>query len=276
MTNWTPTTIKRRIPTDISSSTRPTHVVTDQGNAYIKWPSQLRNSQGATALASELIGTGLAEWFGLPTFEYAVMQACEADAFPDSDDENLVPVFLTKEVEGDTWKGTAKELNQVENKADISRLVVFDTFACNSDRHLIFDNRGQQREHRNDGNVFLSQDAAPKMLRLRVYDHTHCHYAVIDASGIPAYQSKIEDPAIYGLFPEFRNFLDRDVVKEAAAKLLKLDLPTITNIVDAVPDEWIRHPESKDRWKSFIRDRARFVSNHIESKIFPQGEFSYE
>ncbi|ELP33811.1 hypothetical protein RBSWK_01947 [Rhodopirellula baltica SWK14] len=146
--------------------------MTDQGNAYVKWPSQLRNSQGATALASELIGTGLAEWFGLPTFEYAVMQACEADAFPDSDDENLVPVFLTKEVEGDTWKGTAKELNQVENKADISRLVVFDTFACNSDRHLIFDNRGQKREHRNDGNVFLSQDAAPKMLRLRVYDHT--------------------------------------------------------------------------------------------------------
>lgn len=270
MNAWNPTVINRRIPKEIVSSTQPTHVVTDQGNAYVKWPNNL---QGPAALSSELLGTKLADWFGLPTFEYSVMSACPADAFADSGDERQVPVFLTKEVEGDTWRGTTKELELLENPEDLSRLVVFDSFVCNSDRYLLMEKNGQKLEHRNDGNVFLSHDAAPKKLRLRVYDHTHCYFAVIDATNrVPT--EKLEDPAVYGLFPEFKGFLDREVIKEAAAKLLELDSELIQSIVDSVPDEWIINSDSRDRWKEFISGRAEFVNKTIERKIFPQGELN--
>jgi len=105
---WQPLKVLRRIPTVIPSSTSPYHIVTDAGNAFLKMPN---NPQGPAAIVSEFIGTQLAAWFGLSTFEYCMMQVCEADLNVDRQDQtDLVMAFVTHEDDGDTWKGSAKEL----------------------------------------------------------------------------------------------------------------------------------------------------------------------
>ncbi len=248
-------------------------MATDEGNAYVKWPDNL---QGPPALSSELIGTGLAQWFGLETFPYCVFDAIPVDAFPDSHDETPTPVFATQEVHGEPWNGDDGLLTKVENLDDISWLVVFDTFACNYDRHRPCVIAGQPSAHLNERNVFLSENAAEGRFRFRVYDHTLCEFALMDASDGDQWRGKIKDPTVYGLFPQFRPYLAREQVAAAAAKLATLDAGTIDAIVDAVPTQWIQQTDTPIHWKEFIEKRAAYVADTIESKLFPQFEIPYE
>jgi hypothetical protein len=271
--HWTPTIIRRRISTDIASSTTPTYVTTDAGNAYVKWPD---NSQGPSALASELIGTKLAEWLGLETFRYHVFEAAPADAFPESTDETPVHVFATEEVHGEPWDQTDGLLSRIANPEDISWLVVLDTLMCNVDRFSVRERLGAVQAHSNPKNVFLSENADAGRFRLRVYDHTHCYFAVMDAPGGPDWRTKIQDPEIYGLFPEFKPYLVREEVRNACKKLATLDRETVQSIVDSVPREWIMQADSPINWVEFILERARFVSQTLELKLFPQRLIDYE
>src|SRR5207244_3821961 len=68
-TGWRPTRVER-IGLSLDTSMGTTRVVTDAGPAYLK---AMGNRQGPHALASELIASRLARWFGLPTFEWAVI-----------------------------------------------------------------------------------------------------------------------------------------------------------------------------------------------------------
>ena len=129
---WQPREVLRTIPTLVPTSTKPFHVVTDEGNGFLKMPDNL---QGPSALVSELIGTRLAEWFGLEVFHHAVIAVSMADLDPDSSQSEPVPAFITLEEDGAPWEGSAQELRKVENVADFSRIVVFDTWVGNFDRH---------------------------------------------------------------------------------------------------------------------------------------------
>ena len=129
---WQPREVLRTIPTLVPTSTKPFHVVTDEGNGFLKMPD---NPQGPSALVSELIGTRLAEWFGLEVFHHAVIAVSMADLDPDSSQSEPVPAFITLEEDGAPWEGSAQELRKVENVADFSRIVVFDTWVGNFDRH---------------------------------------------------------------------------------------------------------------------------------------------
>jgi hypothetical protein len=91
---WQPTCILRKVPQVIPSSTTPSLVVTDAGNGYIKMPN---NPQGSSALVSDLVGTMLADWFALPTFKYALVNAAPADLDPESKEETEVPAFITSQ-----------------------------------------------------------------------------------------------------------------------------------------------------------------------------------
>ena len=262
---WQPLKVLRRIPTVIPSSTSPYHIVTDAGNAFLKMPN---NPQGPAAIVSEFIGTQLAAWFGLSTFEYCMMQVCEADLNVDRQDQtDLVMAFVTHEDDGDTRKGSAKELQLVENVADFSRLVVFDTWVGNWDRHSIRIRAGEVREHRNDGNVFLSNDAAPGKLKLKGYDHTHCHFAVIASNPDVNLEGKITDDAIYGRFPEFLPFLKRSDIQASLVRLAQMDTSTAQQIVQTVPSEWMDNAGIQGKLVEFIKSRSEFLCNQIEGKL---------
>ncbi|MBI1311304.1 hypothetical protein GC176_08350 [bacterium] len=268
-----PTQVLRTLPTEIPSSTKPLHVVTDAGNGYLKL---VGNPQGKPALVSELVSIQLAEWLGLPVFSYAVMDVAEADVDPHSNDVALNPAFITREEPGDPWEGTPQELVKVENVDDLSRLVVLDTWIGNVDRYVVNERRGEQVPHRNDRNLFLSGDASPGKFRAMAYDHTHCHLALIAASPSGDLDGKIEDERIFGLFPEFAKLLDRDAVRATAQRLGELDSVTIEQIVQSVPDEWIVDPAIRERLAEFIERRSDFVSRQIERKLFPQGELFHD
>lgn len=268
-----PTQVLRTLPTVIPSSTNPLHVVTDAGNGYLKLAA---NSQTAAALVSELVGTRLADWLGLPVFAYAVMDVAEADVNPDSDDVKLHPAFITREEPGNPWQGSQKELVKVENIEDLSRLIVLDTWIGNFDRHSVRERTGEQVEHRNDANLFLSDDASKGKFRAKAYDHTHCQLAILVASPSGDLDSKIEDGRVFGLFPEFVALLDRDAVRATAQRLSELDSVTVKQIVESVPDEWIVDAAIRERLAEFIERRSDFVSRQIERKLFPQGEFFHD
>jgi len=269
--DWQPTCILRKVPQDIPSSTAPSLVVTDAGNGYIKMPA---NPQGPAALVSELVGTMLADWFELPTFKYSLINAAPADLDPETTDESEVPAFITMQEPGEPWKGTAKELKRLSNPEIISRLIVFDTWVGNFDRYSLRLKHGELRPHRNDGNVFLSHQTDPKRMKIMAYDHTHCHFALISASPGTEIQGKIEDRAVYGNFPEFSKLIKRDLVREAAIKLLEFTDEEIQRVVETIPDEWLTDPTTRSRIAEFVNGRALFVGDSIERKLFPQGELN--
>ena len=268
---WQPTCILRKVPQVIPSSTTPSLVVTDAGNGYIKMPA---NPQGPAALVSELVGTMLADWIGLPTFKYALVNASPADLEPVFMDDTDVPAFITMQELGEPWKGTAKELKRLSNPEAISWLVVFDTWVGNVDRYSVRMLHGEQHPHRNDGNVYLSYQTEPKKLKIMAYDHTHCHFALISASPQTEIQGKIDDPAVYGNFPEFSKLIKREIVREAASKLLEFTDAESWRVVETIPDEWLTDPSTRSRLAKFITGRALYVADSIERRLFPQGKLN--
>jgi hypothetical protein len=130
---WNPTTIKRFVKA-FPTSACTVLVETDLGKGYLK---ALGNSEGPYILACERIGTQLAAWLGLPTFDFATIEVTDIDEIPfhNGSKAQVGPAFITRAESGDSWSGDEKQLNRLFNPQDISRLVVFDTWTLNCDRH---------------------------------------------------------------------------------------------------------------------------------------------
>ncbi len=110
-------------------------IVTDVGPAYIK---AMGNRQGPHPLACELVGTQLAAWFGLPTFDFAIIRIdADVDEIPFFRGGRAAsgPAYVTRAVDGHPWGGEAAELSTLITPQDVGRLVVFDTWIRNCDRH---------------------------------------------------------------------------------------------------------------------------------------------
>lgn len=199
MGRWNPQFIIRQIDRR-QSSTEAVIVETDLGPGVLK---VIGNPAGTHCLASEFVGTQLAEWLGLSTLDYGLVNVDEQ-----IDDIRLYSgskaksgsAFVSKWEMGDTWDGSKKQLGKLVNPEDISRMVVFDTWVINRDR--------KSRLMRVTDNVFLSvSESAKGKLRLVAIDHTHC-FADCDP-GQPFDLNRIAIPgdlATYGLFAEFRGF----------------------------------------------------------------------
>jgi hypothetical protein len=71
--NWQPKVIRAYVDT-VPSSTNVAIVETDAGKGYLK---AMGNPEGEHALACELVGTQLAHWFGLRTFDFALIAVNE-------------------------------------------------------------------------------------------------------------------------------------------------------------------------------------------------------
>ena len=266
---WQPTYVKRVISADIPTSTSPIFVDTDAGRGYVKMPT---SSAGPHALVSEWVGTKLAEWFGLPVFDYAVVPVAPIDLDSQSNIEDPVLAFITREESGNPWEGDTKVLKEVENVRDFSWIIVFDTWVGNIDRHSWGLGQNQEKEWRNERNVFLSEDASEGKFKLKAYDHTHCQLSQIVVSPTVNLEAKIEDRRVYGCFAEFKPFLLRDEVSNASRKLREMNDEIARDIVTSVPNEWIKDDMAQDRLTEFIKRRSQIVSNYIEATLFPQGE----
>jgi hypothetical protein len=75
---------------------------------------------------------------GLPTFEFALMPIdADLDEIPFHRGGMAASgtAFVTRATAGHTWGGTTEELDNLVNPGIIFRLVIFDTWTLNCDRH---------------------------------------------------------------------------------------------------------------------------------------------
>ena len=271
--SWKPTTIRRFVKA-FDTSACAALVETDTGPGYLK---ALGGPEGQHTLACEWVGTGLAKWFGLPTFDFAIVEVMEEDEIPfhKGGKAQPGPAFITRRESGESWSGEAKQLQRLINPEDISRLVVFDTWTLNCDRHSWPETgiTGKARVNRN--NVFLSEEGPAGQFVLKAIDHTHCFTCGRELSQKLRNVDKIKDRRVFGLFPEFKGYLDRAQVCQAAKDLRRLDRTQVVLMTQSIPKEWDVTRAAMDALVDLIVDRAVYVAETIEERLWPQREFDF-
>ena len=266
--NWHPREILRFVRS-IPSSTGVAVVITDAGEGFLK---TIGNPEGEHALACEWVATHLAAWLGLPTFDFSLIEVTDADEIPlpNGDMAKPGPAFITRSEKGEPWSGKSRELKRLTNTSDISRLVVFDTWIRNRDRYCPAPNGPCNRD-----NVFLSAEAPPGKLLLRAMDHTHCFAPGGELTPRISHIDQIQDRMLYGLFPEFRQFLERAVVAGTTDALCDIPRKEVEGIVQSIPLEWQVNDRAKVALVDFVTGRAVYVAERIMDWIWPQGEFEF-
>lgn len=251
MNNWKPTEFER-FESSFSTSTRTARIVTDAGKAYIK---ALGNPEGPHVLAFEWIAANLARWFGLRTFDFAVIVLKDEDEIFLGDDCRALPgpAFVTKAERGRSWNGSAAELENVQNTEDITRLIVFDNWIRNRDRYF------PPRE--NYDNVFLSTEHTDDdFCELIAMDHTHC---MSESNFLSAKISNIDyvkDDRLYCGFPAFMTFFDENVLQNTLSRLSQVNGEMVGAVVNSIPDEWEVEDRAAEALTDFLCQRAVFLS----------------
>mgnify|MGYP000197529500 CR=1 FL=1 len=271
---WQPSQIRILLKEAINSSTSPFVVLTDCGEGHLK---ALGNPEGPHSLAREWIGTRLADYLGLPTFDYAIVNVSELFEayFYNGEKIQEGPAFISRTESGSSWVGGESILQKAINTSDISRLILFDTWIRNRDR-FFQDNSDPPR--RNFGNVFFSREAPPGKFLLKAIDHTHILTSQSELHIRDLGISDARDCRIYGLFPEFRSYLNKEVVKEFSQKLANIERKYIQLIMREIPPQWEVSTELREHVCSFLLNRAAFLSNddYIFNRLFPQKEFNFD
>jgi len=237
-------------------------VETDAGRAYIKAKG---NPGGPHVLACEYVGTRLATLLDLPTFDYALIQVDEIDELPFANGKDFAEpgsAFATRSETGSTWGQDKRLLGRLANVDDVSRLVVFDTWVRNPDRY------GPNGSRVNLDNVFFSSETSGFEVELRIMDLTHCFTNGHDLTARVKQIGIVKDEAIYGLFPDFKPLLDREVVCATCDQLANLNADDVGEIVDSIPKDWSVRKPARDALQEFILRRAEYVAETIEECLF--------
>lgn len=256
---WNPTLIYHP-DRPFRTATDTVRVTTDAGPGYLK---ALGNHGGPHLLAADWVATRLAQWMGLPTFEIAVINVTEEDEieFATGAHAQPGPAFIAREVNGTTWGGSAEELENVVNPEDIARLVLFDTWTRNCDRHPPEENKKP-----NLNNVFFAyDDAHPGQFRIIAMDHTHCFCCGRDLDNRLSHIDLVQDDKIFGLFPEFKPFVQSHwaSLEADAAKLPTIDRVWLETVVNELPDAWEVTAAGKMALVNQVCNRARYVADNI-------------
>jgi hypothetical protein len=261
--HWRPTRLLE-VARSADTSTGATEVTTDAGRAYLK---PLGNRQGPHVLATDWVGTHLAKWFGLSTFDIAILRVEERAVFelPRGAIAQAGPAFVARAETGDAWAGGANELTALVNPEDISRLVVFDTWTLNCDRHY-FDPAIRKPNH---ANVFLGTDGVEQgKSRLIAMDHGLCFiHSGQELTAKLAHIDKVKDDHVYGLFPAFRDRIRADIIMNCAARLRQVDAATVDAMIATVPREWDVPDQARQAWSELICRRAAFTADNVERWI---------
>lgn len=258
-TNWKPTRLME-VARSVDTSTGATRVSTDVGRAYIK---PMGNRQGPHVLATDWVGTHLAKWFGLSTFEIAILTLDADDRFPLPRGYTAQPgpAFAARAMAGDPWGKSGLQLDVLVNPEDVTRMVVFDTWTLNCDRH----HHDLTVRRPNYDNVYLSSEGVePDKRRLIAMDHGLCFIrSGEDLTSRLTHIDKVRDEHVYGLFPEFREKLREDIVDVCAARLKEMDIATARAMIATVPTEWEVSKEAREAWAELIYRRAGFVADNV-------------
>lgn len=264
---WRPRTVTRIVQA-LGTATGTVRVETDSGEGFLK---ALGNPEGPHALACEYVGSMLADWLGLSTFDFSLIELTEGDEIPFLKGGCAAPgpAFISRtEQTGFPWGGTAEELQTVRNRNEISGLVVLDTWILNCDRYA------PQGRRVNRDNVFLVQyPGRTKEVQLKAMDFTHAFTCGREINRRMSFIDVLRDESIYGLFPEFKGFLDREHVRSFSARLGGFSRIVAQEFIAAVPDAWEVNQDGRSAWASMISERATFVSETIEARLWPQMEF---
>jgi len=260
-TNWNPTRVTE-IGESADTSTGVVEVVTDAGRAYLK---PIGNRQGPHVLATDWVGTHLAKWFGLSTFDIAIIVVKEGFELRRGAMARPGPAFAARAESGDAWGGGPNQLASTVNPQDITRLVVFDTWTLNCDRH---DGKPGGRRP-NYGNVYLGTERVEAgKSRLIAMDHGLCFIrSGEDLTARLNQIDKVQEGHIHGLFPAFRNMLQNPIITACAARLREMDATTAAAMIETVPREWEVPPEARSAWAELIYRRAVFVADNIREWI---------
>jgi hypothetical protein len=267
---WQPTTILR-FEGAVASSSGVLRVVTDQGKGYLK---ALGNPAGPQVLAREWVGTNLAKRFGLSTFDFAIVQVTDADELPFAKGglAQPGPAFIARAEEGAPWGGSEAELKKLVNPHDLARLVVFDTWIRNRDRHPPTGSAWRPALR----NVFLSVESAPEgQLRLKAMDHTHAFTWAGSLTAKLADIGEVQDERVYGRFERFEPWVDRDRVKRILEDLRVVEREEIVQIVQGVPAAWEVSPAARDAWVSLVFRRAGWLADHLPHLLWAQQEMNF-
>jgi len=249
----------------IGTSTGPAEIITDAGRCYLK---ALGNKEGPHALAADWIGTTSADWFGLRTFAVAKLVVSTEDEIELGHKRKALPgtAIASRAERGSPWNGSVEELMAATNAADVSRIVVLDTWLLNCDRHPA-DPAARKPNH---DNVFLSAEGAPKgRFLLTAMDHTHCFSCGRDLGPRLSQIDNVKDARIYGRFPEFEEFLDRELVQTAAEELGTISRSFVEETVNDIADDWEVSSAGRAALIELIFGRADFVSGTIVQTMFP-------
>lgn len=272
---WPPTYARRWIKA-LDSGSDVVVAETDAGRAYLKG---LGNRSGPHALARDWVGTQLAAWIGLPTFDLALLRITAEDELPFLRGGKMRPgpaIAARAEETGHQWSGAADDLKLLANPTDLARLVVFDTWIRNHDR--------QPPEgftwKANRDNVFLSREGVAKgRFRLKAIDHSHCFDLAADLSSRLARIDCVQDERIYGLFPEFLPFLrpeqgpapaQQASARDALDHLGRISASELAGIVGGIPREWEVDTPTRAALVQFLAQRATFLHDRLFDSLFPQ------
>jgi hypothetical protein len=217
------------------------------------------NVGGEHCLACEWVATHLARWFKLPTFDFALIEVTDLDEIPlfRGGQAQPGPAFITRAESGEPWSGEGTQLNRLINPLDISRLVVFDTWVLNCDRHAP---GGRRRPNFN--NVFLSEEAPEGYLLLKAMDHTHAFTCGRELTSRIAHLDQIRDSDVYGLFPAFLPMLDQDAFHQALDDLARLSRQYVEEVVTSVPREWDVSPGARRALTELVVQRALYLASN--------------
>ncbi len=261
---WNPQQIDRTVSVH-DTSTFPARAVTDAGNALIKTAS---SPEGPHALVREWLGTAMAAWLGLPTFDLAIMHHTGEPSIERTDRgwraEHGPVIAIRWVLGGRTWDGTPEGLEEVDNIRVVAGLVVLDTWIRNPDRY--WERGGEVRN--NVRNVFLSDEGArPGKYRMIAMDHTACLKDGQMISERIAHIDSVKDPDLYGMFPAFLPHVTPDAVGPFATRLASIRAQDVAGFLRQVHPAWQVTREVRKAVEAFIIDRAGFVSESIVRRV---------
>lgn len=245
------------------SSTKPARIKTDDGIGFAK---SIGNPQGDFTLASELICAELAVWFGLAVPPFAVIPKCEIQIpIGAGPAQFCAPLFFSLQLDGVPRDGTDTFLKRLRRRGDVAKLIVFDTWVRNCDRHGSYGSNSDNLLYVRNGGQY---DLVP-------IDHSHCLIDTDCDTDLPARDGICLDENVYGFFPEFSSFVGSAQVADAVAKLDSLDQRFVEECVNSVPTEWGLLPAHRAPLVNLICCRAKFVVNTIAAKLIEEPELPF-
>lgn len=248
-----PTRVEREIRA-FQSSTSPFHVVTDEGPGFVKG---INNPYNGPALTAELVAAELGTWFGLNVPPFAIVPECDIELVMKNGQAMQGPLFFSSEVDGTPHDGSDLFLSKLHDKEDIAKLVVFDTWVLNWDRHGAGD--------ANPENLLFVRRANGRKYDMVPIDHAWAFDANFPVA-LPT-DDTVEDNSIYGRFPEFDPYINHDTVSRALDRLRSLDRAFVQEVVNSVPPQWGLGDGARASLLELICRRAAFVVNTVEARL---------